>query len=516
MGTPDGGYWTEKLRKEVETEERNRLAGLQSLLSSENYDILTEFALQLFPAITALFDQINTAEASNQAGEYLLAAKSLLASHRPILLDSACEIQADKVTFRSWPGYPATDCFLQQVFYQATKVIKAQELLADMKTAFQGLAARDIVRYTEEALAELPNSPKLCVLFASTDATSEPCNLLSRTIYDLLTYAIAALCERNAYSEAVPFRIKANQLFSQRKACESPWRLSIPTDLILPAAQNLYKYALNTQTVDSYCRALDCWYLLEPLGSTSFDLLVRLGDLHFSHKDDTSAILAYRKAELIIRHDKQPAERTVLTILRLCKLQGKHCYAPIIRVNTLQYALHICSFYPENPSLLLDTLYSLAKAYTDAMKLTDAEITFVQCLSLMNTPPCHPLAGVYYHFAKQQMKSEHFSEAESLLSQALSSFPHPVEEFSKHDVYLSLLELYTRWKPEEVERTLLCALNATLGGRNEGDWTDKVIEYYRSRARDREEAVAVMALKGRGRAMYRRYQSLRYTRDLYR
>ena len=373
----------------------------------------------------------------------------------------------------------------------------------------------DIVRYTEEALAELPNSPKLCVFFTTTDTPAEPCNLLARTTYDLLTYAIAALCERKAYPQALPFRLKANQLFSKRKAGECAWRLSYPSDISLPEAQNLYQSALSTQTVESYCRALDCWYMLEPLGSSSLDLLIRSGDLHYNRKDDTSAILAYRKAEFIIRHEKQPAEGTVLTMLRLSKLQSKHCYAPIITVNLLQRALHICNLYPENPSLLLDTLYSLAKAYTDADKLTEAETTFVQCLSLMNTPPCNPLAGVYYHFAKQQMKSQHYSEAESLLSQALSGSPHSVEEFSKHDVYLSLVELYTCWKPGEVERTLLCGLNAALGGRHEVDWSDKVMEYYRSRARDREEAVAVMAHKRFGRAQYRRYQSLRYSRELY-
>lgn len=513
METPDEDFWTEKLRKEIETEERNRLSALKTLLNSENYDTLAEFALRLFPAFTALFDQVNNTEGSSQAGEYLLAAKPLLASYRPVLLDSACEIEADKVKFRSWPGYPAADCFLQQVFYQATKALKAQEILTDMKTALQCRSTEEIVSYVEEAIAELPNKPKLCVLFVNSDM--EPCNLLSRTTYDLLTYAIAVLCERKAYLQARPFRLKANQLFSQRKPYESPWKLSVPSDLPLPEAHNLYQSAISTQSVESYCKALDCWYMMEPLGSISLDLLVRLGDLHYSRRDDTAAILAYRKAELSIRYEKRPAEGTVLTMLRLSKLQSKHCYAAIITANLLQRALHICSFYPENPSLLLDTLYSLAKAYTDADKLTEAETTFVQCLSLMNTPPCHPLAGVYYYFAKQQMKSQHYSEAESLLNQALSGSSHSVEEFSTHDVYLSLVQLYTSWKPEKVESTLLCALNATLGGRNEGDWSDKVMEYYRNRARDREEVVAVMVLRRIGKTEYRRYQPLRYTRNLY-
>lgn len=476
---------------------------------------MTAFELKLFPAITVLFDQVKTAQAQSQAGEYLLAAEALLVAYRPMLLESACEIKGNQLVLRNWPGSPAADCFLQQIFYQAAKVVKAQELVAGVKSALQGLTPKEIVRYTEEALAELPRSLKLRVLFVRTDRDSVPCNLLASTTYDLLSCSIAALCDANAYSEAMPFRIQANRLFSQRLPCETHWGLSIPEDLISPKARNLYESAVSANTVDSYQKALDYWYLLEPLGSTSFRLLERLADLHFNKKEETEAILAYRKAELIITNDPYPAISTVLILLRLGHLERKYCYAAIITVKSLQHALHICGLYPDNPPLLLDVLFSLAKAYSDAGQLNEAECTFVQCLSLMQSPPCRQLAGVFYHFAKQQVKSKHYSEAESLFNQALSGSSHVVEECSKHDVYVSLVELYSNWKPEAVENTLFAALFATLKEQHIWDWCNKLMTFFHSKAREKEESVVVFMLKREKSIQYRKYQAIRSARELY-
>lgn len=516
MDSSEEVYWPEKVLKAMETEERKRLSTLQSTLNTESLEALTAFELRLFPAISDLLDQVSTAQTQSKAGEYFLAAKPLLVAYRPMLLDSACDIQVDRLVFRNWPGSPSANCLLQQVFYQATQVIKAQELVARMKSGLQGLAAQEIVRYTEETLAELPICSKFRVLFARTDREAEPCNLLASATYDLLSQSIAALCEVKAYSEALPFRIQANRLFAQRIPCESHWGLSTSEDLISPKARYLYESAVSANTEDGYQKALDYWYLLEPLGSTTYRLLERLGDLYFRKKDETQAILTYRKAELVIQYDPYPAISTVLVLLRLAQLERKLHFAPIITVKSLQMALRICGLHPPNPSLLLDVLYSLAKSYSDAGCASEAESAFEQCLSLMQSPPCHQVTGVFFHFAKQQVKSKHYSEAESLFHQALSDIPSSLEEFSAHDIYTSLVELYSTWKPELVEKTLFSALSAALNDRHFCEWCEKLTSFFRLKAREKEESVVVFMLKRDDRLQYRKYQALRITRELYR
>ena len=512
MESSDGGHWTGLLREEVEKAELSRLMDTQSTVDEENRAKVTEFSEKVMQVVKEVLGNTD----GSKAREYALAAEKVLSEYRPALLDTAFEVQSDgSAKFRSWPGCPCAENFVQQVFYQAYWVGKAQEMLEEVRTATISTVAADILTSINSVLSELPSNLKLPVLFTPRYSDFSLCNLLSSTMYAILTHGILQLCEIDAFNSAKPFRTLANRLFSHRIKGEIRWGFDISPGLISIKAQKLYEDALNPPSIPSIQLALDYWYLIEPFGSHSYRLLAVLGDLYYEKKDETEAILAYRKAESILFLSESKPKESILLLLRLNRIQRKFSYPPAISVKSLEFALKVSETWDRE--MEVDVLYSLARAYTDNKQMELAELTFNSCLSLMESEGNRQLSAVYFHFGQQQFEYKRYLEAEVLLNKALTGASHSVEDLSKDEIYQKLIDLYTQWKPEWVERTQLLALIEAMGKKvNEGRWCEQLMERYRCKRRDKEEQVAVLVMQRcQGGESYRKYAAFRAIRALY-
>ena len=386
-----------------------------------------------------------------------------------------------------------------------------------------------MVQKVEETLYELPKNPPLKVLYipAKCDLSVGPplpTPLYSQLILDLLTIPIAVFCQTGQYRLAESWKIRTFPYFPPEIDFESNLNLDIDPIFTSNTGKSLYSAAVSSNSIENYHKALDFWFNIEPFGASAMWLLVFLGNFYYGKKDESQALLCYRKAEGVMTRRRCVETGCVLVRLRLAQLMRDYGYGVTEVVRCLKMAMKACEQNMEERSSQTDVMFFLAKMYVEGCALDKAEQMYQACLDIMETQDSQykKLAGVYYHFGVAQFKSHQYPRAEYFYEKAISADCHLVDNFNLNDLHLSLVELYLSWqKPKEHE---LAHQRAFLQSTTRkayslvSEWGKKLLMLYRSTGRRQyEETVACLTIKSvsTGPNSYYRYESIRAIRGLY-